>query len=61
MYTIAGTGECLSLCNGVAGQTVGPTLAKICMWCSFSTRSDIGGSIFFIGVLKIGAHFMPKN
>ncbi len=32
-------GECLSLsvsvCKGVAGQTVGPILTKICMWCKF--------------------------
>ncbi len=51
----------LSVCNGVAGQTVGPILTKICMWCSFSTGSDIGESNFFIGVPEMGAHFMPKN
>ncbi len=50
----------LSVCNGVAGQTVGPILTKICMWCSFSRGSDIGGSNFLWGCPKWVPILCPK-
>ena len=40
---------------------VGPILTKICMWCSYSMGSNMGDSIYFNGVPKIGAHFMLKT